>query len=117
LYIGIDIGYDIGYHFEDAPKRPSLPPSISKVFDFDIEETLSIDKYDIQLRPSLYTRYRYCIEVFIRYRVRYRIALIIAISGYKDIEGKNFDVVHDIGAISGYKDIEVFSSISKILPI
>jgi hypothetical protein len=31
-----------------------------------------------------------------------------------DIEGKNFDVVHNIGAISGYKEIEVFPSISKI---
>jgi hypothetical protein len=41
----------------------------------------------------------------------------IAISGYKDIEGKNFDVVHDIGAISGYKEIDVFSSISKIWSI
>jgi hypothetical protein len=28
-------------------------------------------------------------------------------SGYKDIEGKNFDVVHDIGAMSGYKDIDI----------
>jgi hypothetical protein len=26
----------------------------------------------------------------------------------KDIEGKNFDVVHDIGAMSGYKEIEGF---------
>ncbi len=49
----------------------------------------------------------------IRYLVRYR----IAISGYKDIEGKNFDVVHNIGAMSRYKEIKVFSSISKILSI
>jgi hypothetical protein len=34
------------------------------------------------------------------------------ITSYKDIEGKNFDVVHDIGAMSGYKDIEVSFSIS-----
>jgi hypothetical protein len=38
----------------------------------------------------------------------------MAISGYKDIEGKNFDVVQDIGAISGNKDNDVFPSISKI---
>ncbi len=69
--------------------------------------------YDIQFRRSLYTRYVFDIEVFIRYRVQYR----IAISGYKDIEGKNFDIVHDISAISGYKDIDVFSSISKIWSI
>jgi hypothetical protein len=69
--------------------------------------------YDIQFRPSLYTRYWYDIEVFIRYRVQYR----IAISGYNDIKGKNFDVVHDIGAISGYKDIDVFSSISMFWSI
>jgi hypothetical protein len=69
--------------------------------------------YNIQFRSSLYTRYVFDIEVFIRYRVQYR----IAISGYKDFEGKDFDVVRDIGAISGYKDIDVFSSISKIWSI
>ncbi len=66
--------------------------------------------YDIQFRPTLYTLYVFDIEVFIRDRVHYR----IAISGYPDIEGKNFDVVHDVGAISGYTDIDVFSSISNI---
>ncbi len=45
------------------------------------------------------TRYIFDIEVFIRYRVQHR----IAVSGYKDIKGKTFDVVHDIGAMSGYK--------------
>ncbi len=69
--------------------------------------------YDIQFRRSLDTQYWYNIDVFIRYRVQYR----IAISGYKDIEGKNFDVVQDIGAISGYKEINVSPSISKILSI
>jgi hypothetical protein len=69
--------------------------------------------YDIQFRPSLYTRYVFDIEVFIRYRVQYR----IAIPGYKDIEGKNFHVVYDISAMLGYKDIDVFSSISKIWSI
>ena len=48
-----------------------------------------------------------------RYRIRYR----IAISGYKEIEGQNFDVVQDIGTISGYKEIEGFASISKVLSI
>jgi hypothetical protein len=38
-------------------------------------------------------------------------------SGYKDIEGKSFDVVQYIGAMSGYKDIDVFPSISKIWSI
>ena len=56
------------------------------------------------------TRYWYDIEVFCLYRIRYR----AAITGYTDIEGKNFDVVQDIGAISGYTDIKVFPSISKI---
>ncbi len=69
--------------------------------------------YDIKFRRSLYTRYVFDIEVFIRYRVQYR----IAISGYKDIEVKNFDVVHDIGKMSGYKDIDEFSSIPKIWSI
>ncbi len=41
----------------------------------------------------------------------------MAISGYKDIEGKNFDVVQDICAMSGYKDIDVSPSISKIWSI
>ena len=57
--------------------------------------------YDIQFRRSLYTRYVFDIEVFIKYRVQYR----ITITGYKDIEGKNFDVIHDIGAMSGYTDM------------
>jgi hypothetical protein len=39
------------------------------------------------------------------------------ISGYTDIKGKNFDVVHDIGAISGYTYIKVFPSLSKIWSI
>jgi hypothetical protein len=51
----------------------------------------------------MYTRYVFEIDVLIRYRVQYR----IAISGYKDIECKNFDVVHDIGVMSGYKDIDI----------
>jgi hypothetical protein len=41
----------------------------------------------------------------------------MAISGYNDIQGKNFDVVQNIGAISGYTDIKVFPSISKIWSI
>ncbi len=76
------------------------------------EKTVDI-MYDIPFRRSLYTRYWYDIEGFIRYRIQYR----IAISGYNDIKGKNFDVVHDIGAMSGYKDIDVFSSISKVWSI
>ncbi len=71
--------------------------------------------YEIQFRRSLYTRYIFDIEVLIRYHDRVRYS--IAISGYKDIESKNFDVLHDIGAMSRYKDIEVFSSISNILSI
>jgi hypothetical protein len=69
--------------------------------------------YDIQFRCSLYTRCVFDIEVFIRYRVPCR----ITISGYKNIKGKKFDIVHDICAISGNKDIDVFSSISKIWSI
>jgi hypothetical protein len=49
------------------------------------------------------------IEVFIRYRVQYR----IAISGHNDIKGKNSEVGNDIGAMLGYKDIDIFSSTSK----
>ncbi len=41
----------------------------------------------------------------------------MAISGYSDIKGKNFNVVQVIGAISGYTDIKVFPSISKIWSI
>jgi hypothetical protein len=62
---------------------------------------------------KLYTRYVFDFEVLNRYQVQSR----IAISGYNDIKGKNFDIVHDIGAMSGYKDIDVFSSISKIWSI
>jgi hypothetical protein len=83
-HIGIDIVHDIVCDIEDAPKR-----------------------------PSLYTRYWYDIEVFIRYRVRYR----MVISGYTDIKGKTFDVVQNIGAISEYADNKVFPSISKIWSI
>jgi hypothetical protein len=62
---------------------------------------VTVTEYDIQFRPSLYIRYWYDIEVSIRYRIRYR----IAISGYNDIQGKNFDVVHDIGAMSAISKI------------
>jgi hypothetical protein len=70
-------------------------------------------RYDVQFRRPLHTQYRCDLDLFIRYWVRYH----IEISGYKYIEGKNFDVIHDISAMSGYKNIENFSSISKILSI
>jgi hypothetical protein len=53
-----------------------------------IDIVIGHDIEDAPKRHSLYTRYVHDIEVLIRYRVRYR----IAISRYKDIEGKNFDV-------------------------
>ncbi len=37
----------------------------------------------------------------------------MAIFGYTNIKGKNFDVVQDISALSGYTYIKVFPSISK----
>jgi hypothetical protein len=63
-----------------------------------IEEKYSMCRFDIQIPGSLANRY----NSSFRYQVRCR----GAISGYKDIDGENFDVVHDIGAMSGYKDIE-----------
>jgi hypothetical protein len=103
-YICIEIVYDIIYDIENAPIPGFLPPSISKK-TLRYISTIFIDMYDIQFRGSLYPRYVFDIDVLFRYRVRCR----IAISGYKDIEGKNFDVVHDIGAMSGFKEIEGFS--------
>ncbi len=72
-------------------------------------------RYRLQFSNSTLfgTRYWYDIQVFFRYRVRYR----MAISGYTNIKGKNFDVIQDIGAISGYTYIKVFPSISKIRSI
>ncbi len=72
-----------------------------KTFDigYDSISTLPVHSILIRYRSFEQNRVRYC----------------IAILGYRDIEGKNFDVVHDISAMSGYKDIEVFSLIPKIL--
>ena len=79
----------------------------------DIEEKRSILGTIFKFRAL----WLYDIGTISKFVHRYRIQYRIAISGYKEIEGQNFDVVQDIGIISGYTEIEGFASISKVLSI
>ena len=108
------ISYPISYTISGTILR-TLQSDCLWLFDIgiDIEEKPSISGTIFKFRAL----WLYDIGTISKFLHRYRIRYRIAISGYKEIEGQNFDVVQDIGIISGYKEIEGFASISKVLSI
>jgi ribosomal protein S4E len=58
-------------------------------------------RYRVRYSKTIATLFVHAICIRYRNFIRYRVQKCITISGYKDIKGKNFDGVHDIGAMSG----------------